>query len=131
MSSLGSYCDLEDVEGHTGYHYDGTTQPTNAKAMQIILDISAELDGALKAAGYTLPIPDTATMSLRLLKHYASMAAAYRCWTAMFKGGTPPPGVEAWREDFKEFLEKIEQDKMRLPDYEPTTGKYDAIFRVY
>ncbi len=130
-ATISTYCDLDDVQTLTGYKYEGDSQPNTGDAMGIIEGISAEIDSALKAAGYTLPIPTASERSLKLLRLQAQRGAACQCWHAMFKGASAPTGVTIWCDSYSAFLEGIEENTMRLPDYEPIFGKRDAKLRVY
>ena len=77
---MAAYCTLRDVSTITGLPYDAESQPSNTEALTIIKMVGAEIDGHLKAAGYTLPI--TNEDDVLLLKYYNQQGAACQCWNA-------------------------------------------------
>lgn len=131
-TDVSAYCNIDEVMGKTGVVYGAGTQPSSSEATDIMLNVAAEIDGVLASAGYTIPIADTAPISLRLLRHYNTLGAAYQCWHAGFKGGSTPAAVQAWERDYRKFIEDIKDDKIRLPDVAEASSnlRYNAVFRV-
>jgi len=130
VSKPSRYCSLDDVQAKTGFKYQGDTIPNTGDALAIVQFVSATIDGALKAAGYTLPIPDEAVMSLTLLRGMSSNGAACQCWRAMFKGQDEPPQIAGFCETYSQFLESLQDNTIRLPDYDPLSGKMDAVIEM-
>jgi len=130
MSEL-AYCNLADVEGEVGFKYDAETQPSRTEAREIIIGVAAEIDGALEAVGYTIPIPASATRTLQMLKRYNTIGAAYRLWHADVRGTDNFPHVQSWELDFRTFLERIIEGKMKLPNVDDTATKNRAKIRTF
>lgn len=116
MPSLFAYCSLADVEGTTGFKYDAESQPSRTEARNIIEGVAADIDGALEAAGYSLPIASSATRTLTRLKYYNTLGAAYRIWHADVRGAETFPAVVSWETDYREFITRLEDGKTKLPD---------------
>ena len=116
MAEFFSYCDLADVEGTVQLKFGPEDRPSRAEATRIIRGVAAEIDGVLEAAGYTLPIPQSATRSLDMLKHYNILGGAYRCWYAAFRGSQDMTSPPTWREDYKDFLMGLRKNEIALPD---------------
>lgn len=102
------YCTLADVvEQNKGRWPTGTIPASSAKQLNVdqvndyIEQTAAEIDGILRAKGYSLPIATTATSALKLLELYNAQGAA-----CMVEQGSPTPrpdrtGASAcamWRE---------------------------------
>lgn len=110
-----AYCNLADVEGETGFKYDAETQPSRTEAREIIITVAAEIDGALEVAGYTIPIATSETRALMMLKRFNILGAAYRVWHADIRGSDTFPAVVSWELDFRTFIERLIDGKMKLP----------------
>lgn len=116
MAEFFSYCTLGDVEATVQLKYGPEDRPSRAEATRIIRGVAAEIDGVLEAAGYTIPIPQAATRALEMLKHYNILGGSYRCWWAATRGTQAFPAATSWREDYKDFLERIRNNDQALPD---------------
>ena len=115
MPEFFSYCDLGDVEGHVQLPFHAESRPSRTEAIRIIRGVATEIDGVLEAAGYTLPIPQVATRTLDMLKYYNALGGAYRCWNAATRGTKAFPAAVSWRDDYKDFLERIRSNDQGLP----------------
>lgn len=76
-----AYCNLEDVAGEAQRKqpYSGTTTPTTSQVQKYIDGIAAEIDLAIRMAGYVLPITDSGALKyLARLNAVGSAAAAER-----------------------------------------------------
>lgn len=98
------------------------TQPNLTEIESLITSVSAELDGILKAAGYSLPISVSNTDSLALLKSYARYGVACRAWHGAVGGTDRFPRVERWCKDYHDFLARLRRGEQQLPD-DPYTGR--------
>lgn len=125
-----AYCSLADVEGETGFKYDAESQPSRTEATNIIEGVAAEIDGALEAVGYTIPVASTATRALQMLRRYNILGAAYRCWHADVRGTDDFPAVKSWELDFRTFIKNISEGKIKLPGVDDTNTKNVAKLRV-
>jgi hypothetical protein len=125
-----AYCTLADVEGETAFKYDAESNPSRTEARNIIEGVAAEIDGALQAVGYVIPVASTATRALRMLRRYNILGAAYRCWHADVRGTDGFPAVESWELDFRTFLQRIIDGKIKLPGVDDTDTKNVAKLRT-
>lgn len=127
-----AYCTITAIEAHTGLGYDAESKPSRTAVQRIITTVARELDGALQAAGYTLPIADSFTEALDMLKGYNTLGASYRAWYAGQRGATAFPAVVSWQTDFKDALKGISENKIALPGLSPEDGgteKFIAVIR--
>lgn len=115
MAEFFSYCDLGDVEGTTQKKYDAESRPSRTEANRIVRGVASEIDGVLEAAGYQIPVPQEASRALEMLRYYNVLGGAYRCWHAATRGTQTFPAAVSWREDYKDFLERIRNDQQGLP----------------
>ena len=84
-----SYCVLDDIkELNPKQNYTSTSKPSTFQVEGYIDDIALDIDNALRAIGYTLPVTD-ATDLLTLKKLNALGAAAQADW-AMFPAKDGP-----------------------------------------
>ena len=67
--------------------FTATSKPATQMVQDFIDDIAAEIDGILRTRGYALPIPTTATSSLKLLEHGNALGAAMLVEQAASSGG--------------------------------------------
>ena len=110
-----AYCNLADVEGTTGFKYDAESQPSRTEAREVIIGVAAEIDGVLEAVGYTVPVSSASTRTLAMLKRYNVLGAAYRLWHADIRGTDTFPAAVSWETDFKDFLDRLTDGKVKLP----------------
>lgn len=115
-----AYCTLKNVEAKTGLTYNGESQPTNTEVLTIVTDVAAEIDGVLRAAGYS--VPATGANDKALLRHYNTLGAAYQAWHAGISGTDKFPRVEAWERDYRDFLSRIRRGEQTLIDQVPDGG---------
>ena len=120
--AIPTYCVITDVEAHTGKGYTADSQPSRTEVQRIIATAAQELNGALQAAGYTLPIPVTAEAAQGMLKGYNALGGAYRAWYAANRGSTVFPSVESWRIDFRAALKGLRTNEIALPGIDPEDG---------
>lgn len=121
-----AYCTEADVEGTTGLNIDANSQPNTTEAAQIIANVSAEMDGVLKAAGYDAPIT-SGDNDLALLKHYATLGSSYQIWHATEFITESFDKVKSWETDYRNFLMRIKQHKQMLIDNPPAADYPDSI----
>ena len=107
------YCTVAEVQALTGITYSSITRPTTTEVTEFVSDVAAEIDGVLQAAGYALPITDSA--ALNLLGRYNKFGAAVQAWHAGFNSNDEPPRVEYWRTAYEAFLNRIRKGEQELP----------------
>ena len=122
------YCELTDVEARTGLNFGGEEQPSNTKAMEIIEKVAFEINGYLKAAGYSLPVTDATDR--QFLSHYNDLGAAYQCWYAAVQGTDDHVNAQSWKEDYLRFLSDIRDGKVELPVGSPDDGAQDDMVSI-
>lgn len=110
------YCDVTDVELINGQRrYDSTSIPTRDQVLSMIANISAFMDGRLRAVGFDVPIVDGET-SLKLLNSIASWGAASLADMASNPDlSENPRATELWRR-YEVSMAKIEKDPMILQE---------------
>lgn len=116
------YCTIADVEAHTGLGYDAESQPSRTEVQRIITMTAREIDGALEAAGYTLPVGASFTDAIEMLKGYNALGASYRAWYAAQRGTAVFPAAVSWRDDYRDFLKAIKKNEIALPGIGPDDG---------
>lgn len=109
-----AYCVVADVQRLMGVTFTSTSRPTTADVETIITSVSADLDGILKAAGYSI-VPAVDATALLLLKQYAAMGAAVASWHAGFVSDDEPPRVEYWRTQYEAFITRLRNGTQVLP----------------
>lgn len=71
------YCTLDDVRARNpARQLSPSTVPNLVDVIGFISQTAAELDGILKAKGYTTPIATSATQAFQLLRNYNALGAA-------------------------------------------------------
>ena len=110
------YCEATDVERLTGKDYTTTSAPTTAQVETEIKEAFPEMNGRLQAAGYTVPIPTTATAASLILKRITArkVAAAAEAQVPGIK--EEPARAKVWREEAEGQLDLIGKGKMSLVD---------------
>lgn len=124
------YCVHEDVGAKSGYEYSDTSQPTREQVESTITRIGHEIDGVLRAAGYTLPVTDAD--DLELLKHYCTLGSAYHAWHDGSFNDDAPARVEAWERDYRDFLARMRRGEQKLagqdwPDEQKSLSVVDIV----
>lgn len=88
-----------------------SSTPGIPAAQTIINGISAEIDGAIAQAGYTVPVSSTASYAFGLLQNYAALGAAWRVLSVMMpnQGGPKDQVVLAsqYRDAYERALEQL------------------------
>lgn len=88
----------------TGRNFTATSRPSTQMVSDYCEQTAAELDGILRARGYTIPIATTATSALRLLEHGNALGAAAMIeQTAVTGAGKRGDAFHLW-EEFKKHL---------------------------
>lgn len=86
--------------------YTATSPVTDTQVIEFLEDTAVEIDAILRARGYTVPVPTTATSALRLLQNGNTLGAA-----ALVEAAAPVPHTSAeyarklW-EEFQKMLWK-------------------------
>jgi hypothetical protein len=109
--------------------FDTDTEPTLAQATATIDQVEAEINGVLKAAGYTT-VPATGTASVNLLRMYVETEAAYKIYTQIYGVNELPPAVRAWHVDYREFLARLRRGEQYLPDESPKSATGVGSFKI-
>lgn len=109
-----AYCLVADVQRLTGVTFTSTSRPTTSDVETIIATVSADLDGILNAAGYSV-VPAVDATALLLLKQYSAMGAAVQSWHAGFLSDDEPPRVEFWRTQYEAFITRLREGTQVLP----------------
>ena len=110
---MSAYATISDVVGlNAARRIDATSVPNASQVAMFLDDIAAEIDGTLRANGYLLPIPSSATQSLRLLR-----VANARGARAMTERDAPERPVKDMAvADWERTLSALNKGRMELPD---------------
>lgn len=94
-----------------------TTPLTYGEVGSIIGGISAEIDAHAAAAGYSVPITDSATTALALVQQIAKDGAGARVLRILFfgTGAAPLTTAEEWEEAYKAALKAMDDGDLVLP----------------
>ncbi len=110
MSNLISYCNVDNVNQHVkrlesqgGFTSD--SKVTKENVLSFIDQISRIVDGHLRSLGVSIPIPNTATISLGILKTLVSLEAASWAESEAFFGSNKKESTHA--EKLHERYEKL------------------------
>lgn len=116
---------------HPGRTFTATSKPSTGEVADAIDQTAAELDGILRARGYSLPIATTATGTLKLLEGYNALGADVLVEQAALSGSGEGKRSAAWKawEAAKKMLAtgQVELDADRdsdqaLPRHDTTVG---------
>jgi len=91
---------------------------TEADAEQIIAGLEGEVNGILKAQGYTA-VPATGDADRALLGQQVRMKAAARVYVTLHQPQRSPDWVRTADIDWSEFLNRLRQGQQRLVDQDP------------
>lgn len=123
-----SYCVVKDVEDLMQQKFTNSTSPPMSKVAQLVMDVSADLDGVLIAAGYTLPI--TGTLSLSMLRRYTTYGVAAGAWHAGVHTDSDTPRVVYWTTEYREFIGRLRRQEEFLPDEDADNALTDPVFEL-
>jgi hypothetical protein len=102
-------------------------RPVVDDAQEIVDNVAAEIDGVCQAAGYTVPVSDTAAVAM--LKHYNQLGAAVAIWHAGWVSEDAPARVDYWERTYTAFLTRIRKGEQQLPGLSPQSD-IDAAFAI-
>lgn len=122
-----SYCTEADLEDLMDRKFDATTEPTSARVVVMIADVASEIDGVLRAAGYSPPI--TAADALGLMRKMNSFGAAPAVFHSSYFVETEPPKVAYWREVYKDFIARVRRGEQQIPGLDPEAD-IDPVFAI-
>ena len=93
-----AYATASQVAGRDrGFTFTATSKPSIGDLDDFLTQSAAELDGILRARGYQLPIPTTATQALELLQSYnITGAIALMQLSAPTGGGKRDDALKLW-----------------------------------
>jgi hypothetical protein len=122
-----AYCTVADVERLMGTKFTIDSRPSTADVDEAIDGVSADLDGAAQASGYTVPV--TGVQAVALMKRYNRYGAACTAWHTGYVSDTLPPRVEHWCSTYRDFLKALREGKVQLPGEEPESD-LDPVFAI-
>lgn len=122
------YCTVEQLQDLMSLTFTSTSKPTDAKAAEIIEEVSGELDGVIAAAGYELPITNAG--ALLLLRRYNTFGAAASCWHAGYVTDNDLPRVTYWATEYNNFIRRLKNGEQALPGETPESGVNDPAFAI-
>jgi hypothetical protein len=106
-----------------------TTYPLNLGEVASICDeVSAELDGAVSAAGYTVPIGTAAPLALSQMKRWTKFGAGAIVMETLLPnvggvGGKSSPIADRWQTAYDNAIKAIEDGKFALPGVAKDSGE--------
>ena len=122
-----AYCEVSDVELILKKEYGQSTQPTKARVTQICTNVSAELDGYMAAAGYTVPV--TATEALPILQSISEKCAAVQAWHESRDTDAAFPKIQTWTDECSAFKMALRKGEAWLPGLTPESD-FEAAFGI-
>lgn len=122
-----AYCTEADLEALMDQEFDATTEPTSLEVVQMISDVASEIDGVLRAAGYSPPI--TTADALGLLRKMNTFGTGPAVFHASYLVETEPPKVAYWRGVYKDFIARIRRGEQQLPGLDPEAD-IDPVFAI-
>ena len=124
------YCSTEDIQALTGLVFTASTTPTLREVGTLITDVSADIDGILGAAHYTVPVADPEAR--RMLRGYVKFGVAVRAWFAGRLSDDEPPNVTYWKEEYRSFVARLRSGDQRLPGLTPGQNEntYSIAFAI-
>lgn len=111
-----AYCDIDDVRAAVAYrNIDGNTEPTSAQVVDFITQIASEIDMALAAKDYSVPIDASATIAYEFCKQTNIYGAAARVEAGSPKGDDSKHR-DHYRKLYESALERITTGGVSLSD---------------
>jgi len=123
-----AYCTRAQLQGLMDQTFAATSSPTATEVEQMIDDVASEIDGVLRAAGYSTPV--TATNALPLLRRMNQFGAAPSAFHGSALTDTEPARVKYWREAYDAFLVRIRKGEQYLPDLDPEEADDEFAFGI-
>jgi hypothetical protein len=93
------------------------TKPSTTTVSGWLDGVSARVDVVLARRYDT--IPATGTSDVALIKQYVAMRVAFDAYTVAFGADKIPDTVNAWRDDFAQFLKDLADKSISLVDQSP------------
>lgn len=119
-----AYCTATLVQARqAGRAFTATSLPSATQVVGFCEDIAAELDGILRARGYTIPVATAATSALKLLEHGNALGAA------MLVEQSAPASPQGRREEAVRLYEEFKK-ALRTGETELDAGKDARTARV-
>lgn len=132
MAPVTQYAAVADVQtllntaSGTGLTIGAASVPTTTQVEGFLDQVAADVNAALAAIGYAVPV--TGTNDLYLLKRYVSQKAAAMTFHAAYGGLSEVPArVKTWEEEYAAFLDRLINHKQRLVDSVPS-GKVGVVY---
>lgn len=98
-----------------------TSTPTSDQVTTQIARIEAEINGVLRAIGYTtIPVTDSDDSAL-LAGHVTQKVAAW-VYMVAFRGDDEPYKVKRWNDDYTAFLNRLRKGEQQLASADNTPG---------
>jgi hypothetical protein len=123
MSRPYNYANLADVQSALpGLALTASSRP-NASQVTLQLELASnELDGVLAMLGYSVPVATGATVSMGMLRSWATVGGAYRAAMSMPQG-KDSKHAESYGAEWKAILNGLEGARRSLPDAETNPSK--------
>lgn len=128
---MGNYTDDEEVNrllDTMGIEFDTDLDPdvTAIDVNNWIAEYEAEIDGILKALGYT-QIPAEGTRDVVMLRRFVAERTAAKVWSVKYHGNEFPDKVKEWIKGYELFTGSLERGRRGLIDQSPATPQAGVI----
>ena len=112
--STDCYCELADVQRVSGKTYGASGAPSTTQVEEFVRERFDQIDGALSAAGYSVPIAQSATRAARLLQHINAKGAAADAENARPGQLEPDARATQWAQEFADSIAAIRKGELVL-----------------
>jgi len=100
------YASISNVEAlNSARTFTAISKPSKSDVEDFLAKTAAKLDGLVRARGYVLPVPTTATSALELLSHFNAIGAHAYAERSAVSSPHKDAAWEAWMECLKELRE--------------------------
>lgn len=109
-----AYATADDVQALVPeMTFSTTSNPTETEVTTMISQTEAEINGVLRAVGYTtIPVSDSSDVAL--LQGYVTRRVAAQAYMAAFRGDDAPYKIKQWNEDYSSFLMRLKRKEQQL-----------------
>lgn len=125
-----AYTSASDVEARLDLWgvapFTVSSNPTLAEVNGFIAQYEAQINGILRAQGYTT-VPATGEDDVNMLKRFVASRAAAQVFSITFTAQTFPDAVKQWIADWDLFIRMLRDGELRLVNQDPASTEAGGI----